>query len=124
MWKFRTRACAPSLIPRKPGERGKTDRRDAMKLVRSLRAGDLSFMAWTGRMRFANRCPHALSARLVLRALRAGARPRASQHEAHDAASTTSERDRRTQHCLQSKGSPCRCSPFIPGFLLRRSKGR
>ena len=34
--------CAPSLIPRKPGERVKTDRRDAVKLVRSLRAGDLS----------------------------------------------------------------------------------
>jgi uncharacterized protein YjbJ (UPF0337 family) len=33
--------CAPSLIPRKPGERVKTDRRDAIKLVRSLRAGDL-----------------------------------------------------------------------------------
>lgn len=34
--------CAPSLIPRKPGDRIKTDRRDAIKLVRSLRAGDLS----------------------------------------------------------------------------------
>ncbi|CAB3807679.1 IS110 family transposase ISSso6 [Pararobbsia alpina] len=34
--------CAPSLIPRKPGDRVKTDRRDAVKLVRSLRAGDLS----------------------------------------------------------------------------------
>jgi transposase len=34
--------CAPSLIPRKPGERVKTDRRDAAKRVRSLRAGDLS----------------------------------------------------------------------------------
>jgi transposase len=34
--------CAPSLIPRKPGERVKTDRRDAARLVRSLRAGDLS----------------------------------------------------------------------------------
>jgi hypothetical protein len=33
---------APSLIPKKPGERVKTDRRDALKLVRSLRAGDLS----------------------------------------------------------------------------------
>jgi len=33
---------APSLIPKKPGERVKTDRRDAVKLVRSLRAGDLS----------------------------------------------------------------------------------
>ncbi len=35
--------CAPpSLIPRKAGDRVKTDRRDALKLVRSLRAGDLS----------------------------------------------------------------------------------
>lgn len=34
--------CAPSLIPKKLGERVKTDRRDAIKLVRSLRAGDLS----------------------------------------------------------------------------------
>jgi transposase len=34
--------CAPSLIPKKPSERVKTDRRDAVKLVRSLRAGDLS----------------------------------------------------------------------------------
>ncbi|WP_134143859.1 IS110 family transposase [Paraburkholderia sp. BL6665CI2N2] len=34
--------CAPSLIPKKPGDRIKTDRRDAIKLVRSLRAGDLS----------------------------------------------------------------------------------
>jgi transposase len=34
--------CAPSLIPRQPGERVKNDRRDAMKLVRLLRDGDLS----------------------------------------------------------------------------------
>ena len=33
---------APSLIPRKPGERIKTDRRDAMKLARLLRAGELT----------------------------------------------------------------------------------
>jgi transposase len=33
---------APSLIPRKPGERVKTDRRDALKLARSLRGGDLT----------------------------------------------------------------------------------
>jgi transposase len=33
---------APSLIPRKPGERIKTDRRDAAKLARYLRAGDLT----------------------------------------------------------------------------------
>ncbi|RDU94524.1 IS110 family transposase [Trinickia dinghuensis] len=39
---FGCMVCAPSLIPKKPGERVKTDRRDAIKLVRSLRAGDLS----------------------------------------------------------------------------------
>lgn len=33
---------APSLIPRKPGERIKTDRRDAAKLAKSHRAGDLT----------------------------------------------------------------------------------
>ncbi|MEX3968792.1 IS110 family transposase [Paraburkholderia sp. EG286B] len=38
---FDCMVCAPSLIPRKPGDRVKTDRRDAIKLVRSLRAGDL-----------------------------------------------------------------------------------
>jgi transposase len=33
---------APSAIPRAPGERVKTDRRDAMKLARLARAGDLA----------------------------------------------------------------------------------
>jgi transposase len=33
---------APSLIPTKPGERVKTDRRDATKLARLLRSGDLT----------------------------------------------------------------------------------
>jgi transposase len=33
---------APSLVPRKPGDRVKTDRRDAEKLARSHRAGDLT----------------------------------------------------------------------------------
>ena len=33
---------APSLIPKKAGERVKTDRRDALKLSRYLRAGDLT----------------------------------------------------------------------------------
>ena len=33
---------APSLIPKKPGERVKTDRRDATQLARLLRAGDLT----------------------------------------------------------------------------------
>jgi len=34
--------CAPSLIARKPGDRVKTDRRDAQKLVKALRMNDLS----------------------------------------------------------------------------------
>jgi transposase len=33
---------APSLIPRKPGDRAKTDRRDAITLARLMRSGDLS----------------------------------------------------------------------------------
>ena len=33
---------APSLIPRKPGDRVKTDRRDAITLARLMRSGDLT----------------------------------------------------------------------------------
>src|SRR5712664_4058223 len=33
---------APTLVPVKPGDRVKTDRRDAMKLARSYRAGNLT----------------------------------------------------------------------------------
>jgi transposase len=33
---------APSLVPTKPGDRVKTDRRDALKLARLLRSGDLT----------------------------------------------------------------------------------
>ena len=33
---------APSLIPRKPGDRVKTDRRDAVILARLMRSGDLT----------------------------------------------------------------------------------
>ena len=33
---------APSLIPKKPGERIKTDRRDALKLVKLLKSEDLT----------------------------------------------------------------------------------
>jgi transposase len=33
---------APSLLPRKPGDRVKTDRRDAVQLARLLRSGDLT----------------------------------------------------------------------------------
>lgn len=36
------RVVAPSLIPRKPGDRVKTNRRDALNLARLLRAGELT----------------------------------------------------------------------------------
>ncbi len=36
------RVVAPSLIPRKPGDRVKTDRRDAITLARLMRSGDLT----------------------------------------------------------------------------------
>jgi transposase len=39
---FDCTVCAPSLIARKPGDRVKTDRRDARKLVKALRMNDLS----------------------------------------------------------------------------------
>lgn len=39
---FDCMVCAPSLIARKPGDRVKTDRRDAITLVKALRMGDLT----------------------------------------------------------------------------------
>ena len=39
---FSCHVVAPSLIPRKPGDRVKTDRRDAITLARLMRSGDLS----------------------------------------------------------------------------------
>lgn len=39
------KVIAPSLIPQKPGERVKTDRRDAAKLARLLRSNDLTPIA-------------------------------------------------------------------------------
>jgi transposase len=39
---FDCQVVAPSLIPKKPGDRVKTDRRDAEGLARNLRAGDLT----------------------------------------------------------------------------------
>ena len=39
---FECRVVAPSLIPRKPGDQVKTDRRDAVDLARLLRSGDLT----------------------------------------------------------------------------------
>ena len=39
---FDCRVVAPSLIPKKPGDKVKTDRRDAVELARLLRYGDLT----------------------------------------------------------------------------------
>jgi len=39
---FRCQVIAPSLMPRKPGDKVKTDRRDAVTLARLLRSGDLT----------------------------------------------------------------------------------
>jgi transposase len=39
---FQCWVVAPSLIPKKAGDRVKTDRRDAMQLARLMRAGDLT----------------------------------------------------------------------------------
>lgn len=41
---FTCHVCAPSLIAKKAGDRVKTDRRDAEKLVKALRSDDLSFV--------------------------------------------------------------------------------
>ena len=38
----RCEVVAPTLVPMKAGDRVKTDRRDALKLARSYRAGDLT----------------------------------------------------------------------------------
>jgi transposase len=41
---FACAVVAPSLIPRKPGDRIKTDRRDAVQLARLMHSGDLSLV--------------------------------------------------------------------------------
>jgi hypothetical protein len=41
-WGLACRVVAPSLIPRRPGDRVKNDRRDAMSLARLARAGELT----------------------------------------------------------------------------------
>ena len=41
-WGVACEVIAPSLVPHKPGDRVKTDRRDAIKLVVAYRAGDLT----------------------------------------------------------------------------------
>src|SRR5204863_199709 len=42
---FRCAVVAPSLVPKQVGMRVKTDRRDAVKLARFLRSGDLTAVA-------------------------------------------------------------------------------
>lgn len=42
-WGFPCEVVAPSLIPKRPGDRRKTDRRDAEQLARHHRAGQLTF---------------------------------------------------------------------------------
>jgi len=44
-WGVPCQVVAPSLTPRKPGDRIKTDRRDVTKLVRAFRSGDLTPIA-------------------------------------------------------------------------------
>ena len=39
---FHCHVVAPSLIPKKPGDKVKTDQRDAVALARLLRSGDLT----------------------------------------------------------------------------------
>ena len=41
-WGMACEVIAPSLIPRRPGDRRKTDRRDAIQLARLYRSGDLT----------------------------------------------------------------------------------
>jgi transposase len=41
---FDVRVCAPGHIARKPGDRVKTDKRDALRLARLLAAGDLTLV--------------------------------------------------------------------------------
>jgi transposase len=43
-WGYPCKIVAPSLIPRKPGDRKKNDRRDSLKLAASLARGDLTFV--------------------------------------------------------------------------------
>ena len=40
-WKFACTVVAPSLIPTRQGDRVKTDRRDALRLAKLFRAGEL-----------------------------------------------------------------------------------
>ncbi len=90
------RVIAPGSIPRAPGDRVKTDRRDAKRLVRLLAAGELSFAFVPSeadeRFRDLVRCiddarkdlmraRHRLSKFLLRRGLRFGARQWTQPHQ-------------------------------------------
>ena len=53
---------APSLIPRRSGDRIKTDRRDAVKLARLHRAGELTPVGVQGGEALSERCGRGLAA--------------------------------------------------------------
>jgi transposase len=61
---------APSLIPRRPGERVRTDRRDAVKLARLHRAGELTAVWVPGRLDAARHRRSKRSGRTPLRLAR------------------------------------------------------
>jgi transposase len=58
---------APSLIPRKAGDRVKTNRRDAMQLARLLRAGELTavWVPYEGHEVIRARCERARSRSMI-----------------------------------------------------------
>ncbi len=66
---------APSLIPRKAGDRVKTDRRDAMTLARLMRSGDLSAIYVPGIEDEALRDHHFLGGRTPASLYRPSSRP-------------------------------------------------
>ena len=104
---------APSLIPKKPGERIKTDRRDAAKLATNLRAGELVAVAIPDEaceaIRDLERArDDAVKAERV-------ARPGCRSSSCGTAAATRARRPGRRR---TGPGSPARCSPraYAPEF--------
>ena len=65
---FRCQVVAPSLIPKKPGDKVKTDRRDALDLARLLRSGHLTrvYVPTIDDEAIRNRCRARDAARLTL----------------------------------------------------------
>ena len=66
---FACQVVAPSLIPKKPGDKIKTDRRDAVELARRLRSGDLTrvYVPSVDDEAMRNRCRAREAARLTLK---------------------------------------------------------